>query len=130
MNKRLLDIVELLFNSLDYIIVDIIVEELKVSNKIICNDFVILDEWFLEFNLFLDKKIGLGVIILGNEDIKFKVIRDINDKLNCIYVYFFEDRKRYILSKLFIKNFKFRICDICNELYVSRVIVYKDLVVI
>lgn len=130
MNKRLLDIAELLLNSSDYITVDTIAEELKVSNKTIRNDLVILDEWLLEFNLSLDKKTGSGVIILGNEDIKLKVIRDINDKSNCIYAYSPEDRKRYILSKLFIKNSKFRIRDICNELHVSRATVHKDLVVI
>lgn len=55
MNKRLLDIAELLLNSSDYITVDTIAEELKVSNKTIRNDLVILDEWLLEFNLSLDK---------------------------------------------------------------------------
>ncbi|MDV9579418.1 helix-turn-helix domain-containing protein [Clostridioides difficile] len=44
MNKRLLDIAELLLNSSDYITVDTIAEELKVSNKTIRNDLVILDE--------------------------------------------------------------------------------------
>lgn len=130
MNKRLLDIAELLLSSSDYITVNTIAKELNVSNKTIRNDLVILDEWLLEFNLSLDKKTGSGVIILGNEDIKLKVIRDINNKSNCIYAYSPEDRKRYILSKLFIKNSKFRIRDICNELHVSRATVHKDLVVI
>ncbi|MCC0639754.1 MULTISPECIES: BglG family transcription antiterminator [unclassified Clostridioides] len=130
MNKRLLDIAELLLNNSDYITVNTIAKELNVSNKTIRNDLVILDEWLLEFNLSLDKKTGSGVIILGNEDIKLKVIRDINDKSNGIYAYSPEDRKRYILSKLFIKNSKFRIRDICNELHVSRATVHKDLVVI
>lgn len=130
MNKRLLDIAELLLNSSDYITVNTIAKELNVSNKTIRNDLVILDEWLLEFNLSLDKKTGSGVIILGDEDIKLKVIRDINDKSNCIDAYSPEDRKRYILSKLFIKNSKFRIRDICNELHVSRATVHKDLVVI
>ncbi|WP_243675470.1 HTH domain-containing protein [Clostridioides difficile] len=74
MNKRLLDIAELLLNSSDYITVDTIAEELKVSNKTIRNDLVILDEWLLEFNLSLDKKTGSGVIILGNEDINLKLL--------------------------------------------------------
>lgn len=56
MNKRLLDIAELLLNSSDYITVDTIAEKLNVSNKTIRNDLVILDEWLLEFNLSLDKK--------------------------------------------------------------------------
>ncbi|OJT85348.1 hypothetical protein BM533_17425, partial [Clostridioides difficile] len=60
MNKRLLDIAELLLNSSDYITVDTIAEELKVSNKTIRNDLVILDEWLLEFNLSLDKKLVQG----------------------------------------------------------------------
>lgn len=64
MNKRLLDIAELLLNSSDYITVDTIAEKLNVSNKTIRNDLVILDEWLLEFNLSLDKKTGSGVIIL------------------------------------------------------------------
>ncbi|VFC86075.1 PTS operon transcription antiterminator [Clostridioides difficile] len=62
MNKRLLDIAELLLNSSDYITVDTIAEELKVSNKTIRNDLVILDEWLLEFNLSLDKKLVQGLL--------------------------------------------------------------------
>ncbi|MEG0296875.1 MAG: transcription antiterminator [Clostridium sp.] len=128
MNKRLTLIAELLLRQTDYITVNTIAKELNVSNKTIRNDLIILDEWLREYHLDLDKKTGSGVTILGDENIKLKILATISNKSNTLDAYSPEDRKNFILNKLFITDSKIRIRDISAELHVSRATIHKDLI--
>ena len=74
MNKRLSSIVSILLRKNDYVTIDSISKELKVCNKTIRNDLVTLDNWLREMSLDLDKKPGVGVAILGDEDIKLRIL--------------------------------------------------------
>lgn len=127
MKKRLPAIADLLLNNTDYVTVNAIAKELKVSNKTIRNDLVLLEEWIRGFDLILDKKTGSGVIIIGTEKQKLKILSYINSKSNAIIPYSPEDRELYILNKLFITNSNFRIRDISYELHSSRATIHKDL---
>lgn len=128
MNKRIISIAELLLSKNEYITVNTISEALKVSNKTIRNDLVILEEWIKEFDLILDKKTGAGVAIRGSEQLKLKVLGDLSNKSNYIEAYSPEDRRNLILKRLFTTNSKIRIHELSKELHVSRATIHKDLV--
>lgn len=127
MNKRLLDILKILLYTNNYITVDEIAKKIYVSNKTVRNDLVILEKFLKEYKLDLYKKTGSGVIILGDENVKIKIFQDILKKYEFCEAYSQEDRKKYILIKLFVSCEKYRVCQISKELYVSRATVHKDL---
>lgn len=128
MNKRLSSIVSILLRKNDYVTIDSISKELKVCNKTIRNDLVTLDNWLREMSLDLDKKPGVGVAILGDEDIKLRILNDVVSKENVIESYSPEDRKLYILKKLFSSNSTIKLQSLSKELYVSRATIHKDLI--
>lgn len=128
MNKRLSSIVSILLRKNDYVTIDSISKELKVCNKTIRNDLVTLDNWLREMSLDLDKKPGVGVAILGDENIKLRILNDVVSKENVIESYSPEDRKLYILKKLFSSNSTIKLQSLSKELYVSRATIHKDLI--
>lgn len=127
MNKRLLQETELLLSKNAYITVTDIAHSLGCSNKTVRNDLLILEPWIKDLDLTLDKKIGVGIAIRGDESIKLKVLNDITAKIHNVQEYSPEDRMNYILSKLFSSDSKLRIKELANHLYVSRATIHKDL---
>lgn len=130
MNKRIISEAELLLSKNAYMTVNTIATALNYSNKTIRNDLLILEEWLKEFNLTLDKKIGVGIAIRGDESVKLKVLNSLAIKSNFIEEYSPEDRINYILAKLFVSNSKLRIRDLSSSLYVSRATIHKDLLAV
>lgn len=130
MNKRIISEAELLLSKNAYMTVNTIATALNCSNKTIRNDLLILEEWLKEFNLTLDKKIGVGIAIRGDESVKLKVLNSLAIKSNFIEEYSPEDRINYILAKLFVSNSKLRIRDLSSSLYVSRATIHKDLLAV
>ncbi|TCL57303.1 BglG family transcriptional antiterminator [Kineothrix alysoides] len=127
MNKRLLQEAELLLSKNAYITVSDIATTLSCSNKTVRNDLIILEPWIKDLNLSLDKKIGVGIAIRGDEEIKLKVLNDLAAKTHNIQEYSPEDRMNYILSQLFSRNSRLRIKELASHLYVSRATIHKDL---
>lgn len=130
MNQRLISEAELLLSENAYITVDTIATSLNYSNKTIRNDLIILEDWLKEFDLTLDKKIGVGIAIRGDELVKLKVLNNIAIKSNFIEDYSPEDRLNYILVKLFISDSRLRIKDLANNLHVCRATIHKDLLAV
>ncbi|MEH7252831.1 transcription antiterminator [Neobacillus niacini] len=126
-SKRLASITELLLRSTDYITVDTISKSLAVSNKTIRNDLFVLEDWIKEFQLDLDKKTGVGVAILGEENKKLRVLQEIKEKTHVVESYSPLDRKCIILMKLLTDVSKVRIHELSSQLYVSRATIHKDL---
>ncbi|CAH2714042.1 putative licABCH operon regulator [Neobacillus rhizosphaerae] len=126
-SKRLATITELLLRSNDYITVDTISKSLAVSNKTIRNDLFLLEDWIKEFQLVLDKKTGVGVAILGEENKKLRVLQEIKEKTHVVESYSPLDRKCIILEKLLTGENKIRIHELSSQLYVSRATIHKDL---
>lgn len=80
MNKRILEIVDILLKQDSYITIDTISEILNVSNKTVRNDLRIVEEYVKENQLELIKKTGVGICIQGKTDDKLRVLESIKSK--------------------------------------------------
>lgn len=124
--QRETEIVKLLLKVKETITVNSIAEKINVSNKTIRNDLKEIEKVITSYNLQLIKKPGVGISIKGNESEKTKLLLELKNKEKEIKAYSKEDRKNIVLTKLFFKNIK-SIQEICDNLYVSRTTVKKDL---
>lgn len=127
MDRRLVSIMEILLNSNKPVTINSLAKTLDVSNKTIRNDLKVLEKWLSETNLILEKKPGVGTRIIGDEADKLRVLDYVEKKANYIEDYSPEDRKIYILKKLFMNNSVVTIEQLAKDLYVSRATVHKDL---
>lgn len=92
-NRRYLDIVRLLLDHDDYITINDISKELKVSNKTIRNDLWQVDEWLKENGLILLRKTGVGIKIEGKSEAKLDVYRSIKEKSDMNIAFFTRSKK-------------------------------------
>ena len=125
-NRRYLDIVRLLLDHDDYITINDISKELKVSNKTIRNDLWQVDEWLKENGLSLLRKTGVGIKIEGKSEAKLDVYRSIKEKSDMNIAFSPEARKIYVGIKLIMEG-TCRNFELANELYVSRATIHKDI---
>ncbi len=124
---RVLRILELILKSNNYVSVDFIAEELKVSNKTIRNDLSKIEELVIEAGLRLIKKPGVGITVYGLEEKKLELINKIKNGIKYIEPYSPEDRVNYILKVLFMSKNSVKIKELSESLYVSRTTLQKDL---
>ena len=126
-NKRVLDIINLLLQSDNYITIDTISKELKVSNKTIRNDLKLVEEWLKDNDLKLIKKTGVGVTIDGSRTSKLRTLNLVESKNKKLIDYSPEARKLYIGMRLITSTENCRVYELANELYVSRATIHKDI---
>lgn len=108
--------------------IDTIASKLFVSNRTIRNELIKVEELLKDNGLLLIKKPGIGVTIKGSEEAKLKFISEIRLTSNRLVPFSPEDRKNYILMKLFFDQGDTEIKYLIKELYVSRSTIKKDLV--
>ncbi len=126
-NNRILNIVNLLLKSDNYITIDTISKELGVSNKTIRNDLKLAEEWLKENDLRLIKKTGVGVTIAGERSSKLHTLNLIKSKNKKLIDFSPEARKIYLALRLITSTENCRVYELANELYVSRATIHKDL---
>ena len=125
--NRIFNIVDLLINNKDGMTINDIAEKLNVSNKTIRNDLMEVNKFIDGADLVMIKKPGVGIKIEGPEDKKLNILNDIKNKLNMVDAFSPEARKNYILKRLFMSRENLTMQELGDELYVSRVTIYKDL---
>ena len=126
-NNRILNIVNLLLQSDNYITIDTISKELNVSNKTIRNDLKLAEEWLKENDLKLIKKTGVGVTIEGERTSKLRTLNLVQSKNKKLIDFSPEARKLYLAMRLITSTENCRVYELANELYVSRATIHKDL---
>jgi len=125
--ERYLQILKLLLNQKEPVTVNFIANKLKVSNKTVRNDLSKLEDYLNKENLCIIKKPGLGVYIQGDDLSKVNLVSEMNTFTDTYEAYSPEDRKHYILNRLFMADGYTTIKHLSEELYVSRVTLHKDL---
>lgn len=126
-NKRIMKIVDVLLTNKEYITIDMISEQLNVSNKTIRNDLQLVDEWLSENQLKLIKKTGVGIRIEGEKIDKLRISKIVNEKNKSMIEYSPEARKIYIGMQLIDCEDSCRIYELSSALYVSRATIHKDI---
>lgn len=126
LNKRLAEIIIILLKHNDYITIDLIAQELNVSNRTIRNDLKTLDTLLPPMGLSLVKKTGMGILLDGETVDKLKVYDTFKHSSNERQLDSPEDRKNYIILKLCTVD-NYRIYEFAEDLYVSRATIHKDL---
>ena len=125
--ERILKIIKIILNSKEPVTVDYIADSLRVSNKTIRNDLKKVEEYVTKEGLILVKKPGSGISIEGEEYKRLGLINSIKGDVETIEPFCPEDRKNYILKRLFMSDENVTIKELAAELYVSRVTIHKDL---
>lgn len=127
-NERCGEIINILFNSGDPLTIDELACRLNVSNRTIRNDLKKIKD-FLDNNQLgrLVKKPRVGVWIDASENSE-KLLKNIVNRSR-VYVQPFSPEKRhlYIIKRLLQSRSSITMQLLADELYVSRVTVYKDL---
>jgi transcriptional antiterminator len=124
---RMFHIINIILNNKECITVDSIANALNVSNKTIRNDLKKVEAYIQSKGLKLFKKPGSGISIEGEENKKLDLINSCKAKAAVIEPFSPEDRKNYILKRLFMSEESITIKELAIELYVSRVTIHKDL---
>lgn len=125
--NRIFNIIELLINNKDGMTINDIAKKLNVSNKTIRNDLAEVNKFIKQADLVMIKKPGVGIKIEGTEERKLNILNDTKNKVNVIEAFSPEARKNYILKRLFMSHTNLTMQELGDELYVSRVTIYKDL---
>lgn len=125
--SRIFNIVDLLVNNKKGMTINTIAAKLNVSNKTIRNDLLEANKFIEQAGLVMIKKPGVGVKIEGPEDNVLKMMNEIQSSLSKFQDYSPEARKNHILKRLFMSCKSLTMQELGNELYVSRVTIYKDL---
>lgn len=123
---RINEIIGILINSKDFITMDNIAEQLNVSNKSVRNDLKKIEEVLKDSKLLLEKKPRCGVRLLGSEKDRINYLSNLKGMRN-IEPYSPEARKKYILKRLFMDDHSVTMRELAEELFVSRVTIFKDL---
>lgn len=126
-NKRIMSIVRILLEKDTYITIDMISQQLEVSNKTIRNDLTLVKDWLDEYQLTLIKKTGVGITIEGEASTKLRIMDIVEEKNNELIDYSPEARVIYIGMRLVSSLENCRIYELSNELYVSRATIHKDI---
>lgn len=124
---RLLKITNIILDESNPITIDKIAAKINVSNKTIRNDMKILEKDLEKMGLKLVKKTGIGTTIEGEDEKKAILLDKINKSLNYVNPITPDERYVYILKRLFMGTGSTFIQELADELYVSRVTIYKDL---
>lgn len=125
--ERYLEIIKILLRAEQCLTIDMIAEQLNVSNKTIRNDLGKVEEYIQNKGLRMIKKTGKGVTIEGSEDDKLNISQEIKGSTGIVQPYSPKDRKYYIIKRLLMAETSITMQSLADELYVSRVTIHKAL---
>lgn len=126
--NRTFEILNILLSTKEPVVINSIAKKLNVSNKTIRNNLNDIEEIVCNSGLKLIKTPGVGILLDGSDDIKLRFIDQIKDRIGKnVEPYSPEARKKYILKRLFMSYENITMQQVADELYVSRVTIYKDL---
>lgn len=122
------EILKILINTTGPITTEKIGEALKVSSRTVRSDLQIIQEWLDGFDIKLVKKPRMGVYLKATAEQKIMLI----DKLSELGEYYSEpfdstEREKYIISRLLQTDKNLTSQQLADELFVSRMTIYKDL---
>ncbi|QIB27627.1 BglG family transcription antiterminator [Caloranaerobacter azorensis] len=128
-NERSWEIINILLDLDKPITINELAEQLNVSNKTIRNDLKELEDYFCSNNygVTIVKKPRIGVWIEVDEEGKRFLKQAINKSKIYIQPYSSEERQLYIIKRLLQSKGSITMQVLADELYVSRVTVFKDL---
>lgn len=127
-NERCWEIVNILLNTNKPITINEIAKRLDVSNRTIRNDLKELEEYF-QNNSYgkIVKKPRIGVWLEVDEEGKRLLRNAVNKSKIYIQPFSSEERQFYIIKRLLQSKDSITMQILADELYVSRVTVFKDL---
>ncbi|SHH74424.1 Transcriptional antiterminator [Caloranaerobacter azorensis DSM 13643] len=128
-NERSWEIINILLDLDKPITINELAEQLNVSNRTIRNDLKELEDYFCSNNygVTIVKKPRIGVWIEVDEEGKRFLKQAINKSKIYIQPYSYEERQLYIIKRLLQSKGSITMQVLADELYVSRVTVFKDL---
>ncbi|KGG80647.1 transcriptional antiterminator BglG [Caloranaerobacter azorensis H53214] len=128
-NERSWEIINILLDLDKPITINELAEQLNVSNRTIRNDLKELEDYFCSNNygVTIVKKPRIGVWIEVDEEGKRFLKQAINKSKIYIQPYSSEERQLYIIKRLLQSKGSITMQVLADELYVSRVTVFKDL---
>ncbi len=119
-------IINLLLKSKIPVTIDVIAEQLEVSNRTIRNDLTVVENFINDKGLTLKKKPGIGIQLEGPEE-SFDALNEMKMSTYISDPFSPQDRKDNILKRLFMSENTITINDLAKELYVSDITIRKDL---
>lgn len=127
-NTRCWEIINILLNTSEPITINEIAKELNVSNKTVRNDLKEIESYF-ESNNFgrVVKKPRVGIWLEANQEKRLLIRNSMNKRKGYIQPFSSEDRQLYIIKRLLLSEGFITTQLLADEIYVSRVTVYKDL---
>jgi transcriptional antiterminator/mannitol/fructose-specific phosphotransferase system IIA component (Ntr-type) len=127
-NTRCWEIVNILLNTAEPITINQIAKKLSVSNRTVRNDLKEIEAYF-ESNNFgrIVKKPRIGIWLEANQEKRLLIRNSINKSKGYIHPFSSEDRQLYIIKRLLLSDSSITTQLLADEIYVSRVTVYKDL---
>lgn len=128
MNKRQLNILKQLNETIEYITTVDLATEYKCSRMTISKDLDVLEYKLNKENVYLERKQGLGIRIFNVEKNKAKVERLIDKNVMKNDVSNFDDRRIKILIYLLLNSDSYTpINKLAKDYYISRTSIYNDL---
>lgn len=130
MNKnRDMKIIKSIISRNGPVTIDTIAAELEVSNRTVRNSLSQVEKIIINSGLCLKRKPGVGISIEGADEIKCKLRSEMELTIinGSIEPYTPEDRKNFMLKKLFMNEEDISTSKLAKELYVSQVTIQKDL---
>ncbi|WP_459840985.1 BglG family transcription antiterminator [Halanaerocella petrolearia] len=125
-NERSINILSILLEKRDPVVTKELAEEFNVSNRTIRNDLNKLENWLedREINLVKKPRVGVWLEIGDNRRIELKQkvekLIEYNNPLSPL------QRQKFILKRL-LKDRRYTMKSLADELYVSRTTIYNDL---
>lgn len=124
---RISKIVEILLDQQQPVTFDFIAEQMSVSNKTVRNDIKKVEEYLSAKGAELNKKPGIGICIQCSNEVRHQIFQEIGSRRQPIEPFSPQARKFYILKRLLMSDGQLTTQELADELYVSRVTLYKDL---
>ena len=127
-NDRCWEIIDMLLDAVNPITISATAEKLNVSNRTIRNDLEIVGQYLKESNLGeIVKKPRVGIWIKADQENRIWLRNAVNKSKMHIHPYSAEERQYFIIRRLMLSNGHISIQDLADEIYVSKVTIYKDM---
>lgn len=124
--NRKKEIILFLLRNKEFISTEKLGKILKVSNKTIQKDLKELQPVLKQYNSELERKTGKGVLLKIAESDKKRLEEYLEIKIINFEEHSPKERQRIIIAKLFFDKI-WTISEICNELYITRNSIAKDI---
>jgi activator of the mannose operon, transcriptional antiterminator len=120
------ELVKIILQVNDFVSVESIAKQLKISTKTIRNDLITLEPLMAQHSLALVRKPGVGVSIEGDFFDKQQLLNTL--KQNTTHSYLTpEERRQHMLHSLLLNQSSKRMKDLELDYYVSRATIHADI---